>query len=65
MEVVVTPLDGDASIGISTGIDATMTNHGRQHLDETQVRVFGQHLMQGIYTTGTIVMISLSPRIAM
>ncbi|ENM1950755.1 glycoside hydrolase family 65 protein, partial [Citrobacter braakii] len=51
MEVVVTPLDGDASIGISTGIDATMTNHGRQHLDETQVRVFGQHLMQGIYTT--------------
>lgn len=36
---------------ISTGIDATQTNHGRQHLDETQVRVFGQHLMQGIYTT--------------
>lgn len=51
MEVAVTPLDGDASIGISTGIDATITNHGRQHLDETQVRVFGQHLLQGIYTT--------------
>lgn len=51
MEVVVTPLDADANIGISTGIDATITNHGRQHLDETQVRVFGQHLMQGIYTT--------------
>lgn len=51
MEVVVTPLDADASIGISTGIDATITNHGRQHLDETQIRVFGQHLLQGIYTT--------------
>ena len=36
---------------ISTGIDATQTNHGRQHIDEIQVRVFGQHLMQGIYTT--------------
>ncbi|WP_260864286.1 glycoside hydrolase family 65 protein [Citrobacter sp. Marseille-Q6884] len=51
MEVTITPLDADASIVISTGIDATMTNHGRQHLDETQVRVFGQHLLQGIYTT--------------
>ncbi len=51
MEVTITPLDADASIVISTGIDATITNHGRQHLDETQVRVFGQHLLQGIYTT--------------
>ncbi|MFO6427020.1 hypothetical protein ACLBOM_20750 [Escherichia coli] len=32
---------------ISTGIDATQTNHGRQHLNETQVRVFGQRLMPG------------------
>lgn len=51
MELAITPLDADASIVISTGIDATMTNHGRQHLDESQVRVFGQHLLQGIYTT--------------
>lgn len=47
----ITPLDSDAIIALSTGIDATITNHGRQHLDETQLRVFGQHLLQGIYTT--------------
>ncbi|QMC40547.1 glycoside hydrolase family 65 protein [Escherichia coli] len=46
LEITITPLDADASVLISTGIDATQTNHGRQHLDETQVRVFGQHLMQ-------------------
>ncbi|EFM2179897.1 glycoside hydrolase family 65 protein [Escherichia coli] len=51
LEITITPLDADASVLISTGIDATQTNHGRQHFDETQVRVFGQHLMQGIYTT--------------
>lgn len=51
MTLSITPLDGDATIALSTGIDATMTNHGRQHLDEKQVRVFGQHLLQGIYTT--------------
>lgn len=51
MELTITPLDSDASISISTGIDATVTNHGRQHLDEAQVRVFGQHFLQGIYTT--------------
>ncbi|MCV5706164.1 kojibiose phosphorylase, partial [Escherichia coli] len=51
LEITITPLDADALVLISTGIDATQTNHGRQHLDETQVRVFGQHLMQGIYTT--------------
>lgn len=47
----ITPLDSDAIIALSTGIDATITNHGRQHLDETQLRVFGQHLLQGIYTS--------------
>ena len=51
LEITITPLDADASVLISTGIDATQTNHGRQHIDEIQVRVFGQHLMQGIYTT--------------
>lgn len=51
MEITIAPLDADASIAMSTGIDATMTNHGRQHLDEAQVRVFGQHYLQGIYTT--------------
>lgn len=51
MTLSITPLDSDALIALSTGIDATITNHGRQHLDETQLRVFGQHLLQGIYTT--------------
>lgn len=51
MSLSITPLGSDATVTLSTGIDATVTNHGRQHLDETQVRVFGQHLLQGIYTT--------------
>lgn len=51
MTLSITPLDGDATVSLSTGIDATTTNHGRQHLDETNVRVSGQHLLQGIYTT--------------
>lgn len=36
LEITITPLDADASVLISTGIDATQTNHGRQHLDETR-----------------------------
>ncbi|MFV2291049.1 glycoside hydrolase family 65 protein, partial [Escherichia coli] len=51
LDITITPLDADTSVLMSTGIDATQTNHGRQHLDDIQVRVFGQHLMQGIYTT--------------
>jgi len=47
----VTPLDGSASISLETGIDATQTNSGRQHLDEVSVRVFDQHYIQGIYET--------------
>lgn len=51
LRLTITPLDSSARITLSTGIDATQTNTGRQHLDETQIRVFGQHLLQGIYTT--------------
>lgn len=51
MRLSITPLDAAATVSVSTGIDATQTNHGRQHLDERQVRVFGQHLLQGIYST--------------
>ena len=36
LEISITPLDADAPVLISTGIDATQTNHGRQHLDETR-----------------------------
>jgi hypothetical glycosyl hydrolase len=49
--IAITPLDGEASITISTGIDATQTNSGRQHLDETSVRVFEQRFLQGCYRT--------------
>lgn len=40
LEITITPLDADASVLISTGIDATQTNHGRQHLDETRAGVW-------------------------
>lgn len=49
--VVITPLDEDARVSIATGIDATQTNSGRQHLDETSVRVFDQRYLQGGYRT--------------
>ncbi|MCW7224702.1 hypothetical protein OHD50_03220 [Escherichia coli] len=52
LEITITPLDADASVLISTGIDATQTNHGRQHLDETQVRVFGRHLIRDLHHPG-------------
>lgn len=51
MRLIITPLDSEASITLVTGIDATQTNAGRQHLDETQVRVFGHHYLQGVYST--------------
>ena len=49
--VAITPLDDNARVTISTGIDATQTNSGRQHLDETSVRVFEQRYLQGCYRT--------------
>lgn len=51
MQFSITPVDGPAQIVLKTGIDATQTNSGRQHLDEISVRVFDQHFMQGIYET--------------
>lgn len=51
LQFSVTPLDGSAQMGLSTGIDATQTNSGRQHLDEVSVRVFDQQYIQGIYET--------------
>ena len=49
--IAITPLDGSATVTLSTGIDATQTNSGRQHLDETSVRVFEQRYLQGCYRT--------------
>ncbi|STQ11567.1 Kojibiose phosphorylase [Enterobacter cloacae] len=51
MQLSVTPLDASSDVMLSTGIDATQTNSGRQHLDEISVRVFDQHYMQGVYET--------------
>ncbi|MGM1298044.1 glycoside hydrolase family 65 protein, partial [Enterobacter hormaechei] len=51
MRLSITPLDGAAQAVLKTGIDATQTNSGRQHLDEISVRVFDQHYMQGVYET--------------
>ncbi|KFC09988.1 maltose phosphorylase/trehalose phosphorylase [Trabulsiella guamensis ATCC 49490] len=51
LQFSVTPLDAPAQINLSTGIDATQTNCGRQHLDEVSVRVYGEHILQGLYRT--------------
>lgn len=49
--IAITPHNCESRITVSTGIDATQTNAGRQHLDETEVRVFAQQAMQGVYRT--------------
>ncbi|PBI81632.1 glycosyl hydrolase family 65 [Rahnella victoriana] len=49
--LTVTALDAAAHLGVSTGIDATQTNSGRQHLNERSVRVFDQNVLQGGYDT--------------
>jgi len=49
LRLTIRPLDGDANITFVTGIDATQTNSGRQHLDEMSLRVHDEHFLQGIY----------------
>ncbi|URN97517.1 glycoside hydrolase family 65 protein [Leclercia adecarboxylata] len=51
MQLSITPLDASSQIVLKTGIDATQTNSGRQHLDEVSVRVFDRHYLQGVYET--------------
>ncbi|HDC4430371.1 TPA: glycoside hydrolase family 65 protein [Enterobacter asburiae] len=51
MQLSITPLDAVTHAVLQTGIDATQTNSGRQHLDEVSVRVFDQEYMQGVYET--------------
>ncbi|UWX91412.1 glycoside hydrolase family 65 protein [Enterobacter mori] len=51
MQLSITPLDAASQVMLKTGIDATQTNSGRQHLDEVSVRVFDQHYLQGVYET--------------
>ncbi len=49
MRLSITPLDGAAQVKLTTGIDATQTNSGRQHLDDTSLRVYDERFLQGIY----------------
>lgn len=51
MQLSITPVDDASQVVLKTGIDATQTNTGRQHLDEMSVRVFDQHYLQGGYET--------------
>ncbi|MCI2291660.1 glycoside hydrolase family 65 protein [Enterobacter sp. I4] len=51
MQLSITPVDADSCVVLKTGIDATQTNSGKQHLDEISVRVFDEHYMQGVYET--------------
>lgn len=67
MQYSITPLDGQAQVSLNTGIDATQTNSGRQHLDEMSVRVIGETGLQGIYETqdrASEVVISASCRLS-
>ena len=51
MQLSITPVDAASKIVLKTGIDATQTNSGRQHLDEVSVRVFDPNFIQGVYET--------------
>ncbi|WP_330982095.1 MULTISPECIES: glycoside hydrolase family 65 protein [Enterobacterales] len=51
MQFTVTALDQDLTLSMSSGIDGTQTNSGRQHLDELSLRVFGQQVLQGAWAT--------------
>lgn len=49
--LTLTALDQPADLLLATGIDATQTNSGRQHLLEESVRVLDQRYLQGCYRT--------------
>jgi hypothetical glycosyl hydrolase len=50
-KVSIVSLDRDVNVTIVTGIDAQLTNFGRQHLIEEKVRVFDEEILQGVYQT--------------
>ncbi|PGM52079.1 glycoside hydrolase family 65 protein [Bacillus sp. AFS053548] len=50
-KITVTTLDCDASIKITTGIDAQTSNFGKQHLLEENIRVIDKKVMHAVYTT--------------
>ncbi|HDI3019832.1 TPA: glycoside hydrolase family 65 protein [Cronobacter turicensis] len=51
LRLTITSLDGAATVRVATGIDATQTNSGRQHLAERELRVFDNCYLQGRYRT--------------
>ncbi|MEH7453343.1 glycoside hydrolase family 65 protein [Gottfriedia acidiceleris] len=50
-KITVTSLDCDASIKITTGIDAQTSNFGKQHLLEENIRVIDKKVMHAVYRT--------------
>ena len=50
-KVCITPLDSDAHIAVSTGINGQMTNSGSQHFSEGAKRFYDMRYMQLVQTT--------------
>jgi len=50
-KITVISLDCDASIKVTTGIDAQMSNFGKQHLLEENIRVIDKKIMHAVYRT--------------
>ncbi len=51
LRLAITPHDDMATVRVVTGIDATQTNSGRQHLAERELRVLDNRYLQGRYRT--------------
>lgn len=51
LRLAITPVDSAATVRVATGIDATQTNSGRQHLAERELRVFENSYLQARYRT--------------
>ena len=45
-KVEITPLGGDASLRLDSGIDGRMTNDGSQHFHQGDMRVFGNRILR-------------------
>lgn len=52
-KISVTVLNGDASIKLKTGIDAQMTNFGKQHLIEENILVIEKKILHATYRTSS------------
>jgi hypothetical glycosyl hydrolase len=50
-KVIITPLDKETHIGITSGIDGRMTNSGSQHFSDGDKRFYDKKYMQFVQTT--------------